>query len=77
MGRYTKEIWIGRLSNHHGYNWHLKGIEEEDYEGRAELCDEFLNILRDVQAYYERIRDDVERELGKPTTIEDKNEEED
>ena len=52
MSEYLYELWLGRHAE--GYwNWHIKGVSEDDYKGKAELCDEYIEELQSIKAYYE------------------------
>lgn len=53
MGKYIKELWIGRGD---GY-WHyeIKGYDENDYAGKVKACDDFTEELKNIKDYYKHL----------------------
>ncbi len=51
-GRYVSELWMGRAGDY--WNWDIKGIADNDFVGRVELCDEYIEELKYIRGYYTR-----------------------
>ena len=60
MGEYSHELWMGRASHH--WNWHIKGVLDDDYESRIKLCDEVIEELKVIKDYYQHLILDKEKQ---------------
>ena len=49
---YLNEIWIGELPDHKGFNWDIKGVPDDDYLQRADMCNEYLERLESIRDFY-------------------------
>ena len=52
---YEFELWLGRILGDKGWNWEFKGVNENDFKLRAELCDKFIEELQDIKEYYRHL----------------------
>ncbi len=50
---YIYELWIGKEKKY--WNWELKGLEEDDYNGRVKACNDLLDELQIIKEYYESL----------------------
>lgn len=53
MEKYIKELWIGRGDKY--WHWEIKGYAEDDYVGKIEACDDFMEELKNIKDFYKRL----------------------
>ena len=51
---YQTQLWIGWIDGG-GFNYEIKGFDDNDYRGKAEICDKFIQNLKDIRDYYSRL----------------------